>query len=620
MKEKSRLFYLFALTKYIKGFHLYLCISIVCNAVFKLIPIALTLLTSYMISAIILGNTEKITLLFVFICVFIVLQAVFAYLDILVGHDMAYRILTKLRIIAYNKIDELAPAGLENERSGDLISIVLDDVEILEWFYAHTIAQIFVALFIPLATLIFMGSLSPYLPLTLLPFLIALLLFPKFKKREADTQGFDYMKAAGDLNAESVDCIQGLKDIISFRYQKHYFQKMSRSIEKFNTAVFEDSKRRISQSQLLSFLVLTASFAVTITAALLVKQGRLSPLWFLPVLTLSSAFLTPIADTLTMSTQYGLIFAAAKRLFNLLLTEPEVHDTGVKTAEDVIAAGKTAEEVIAGGTANKAENTNEAGKSTGAEMRITFKDVAFTYPQHDAEKQNPKVLNGLSFTVKTGETVALAGRSGSGKTTTARLLQRLREPDAGAITINGIDIRELRLKALRDIITVIPQDVYLFNTTVEENLRLAKREASFEEIQAAATQAQAAQFIEQLPDGYGTVIGERALKLSGGEKARLAIAQAFLKNAPVLVLDEASANLDSENEGKINEAVNTLKEGRAVLIIAHRLSTIKAADRIIVLKDGRVEAEGTFEALTQSSDYFRELIGDAGTATAQDIF
>jgi len=154
MKEKSRLFYLFALTKYIKGFHLYLGISIVCNAVFKLIPLVLTLLTSYMISAIVLGSAEKTKLLFAFVCVFIVLQAVFAYLDILVGHDMAYRILAKLRIIAYNKIDELAPAGLENERSGDLISIVLDDVEILEWFYAHTIAQIFVAFLIPLAALL----------------------------------------------------------------------------------------------------------------------------------------------------------------------------------------------------------------------------------------------------------------------------------------------------------------------------------------------------------------------------------------------------------------------------------------------------------------------------------
>ena len=375
---------------------------------------------------------------------------------------------------------------------------------------------------------------------------------------------------------------------------------MSTAIEKFNTAVFEDSKRRITQSQLLSFLILTASFAVTIVAALLVKRGRLSPLWFLPVLTLSSAFLSPITDALNMSTQYGLIFAAAKRLFNLLLTEPEVYDTGVKTVEDVMAAGKV----------DGVENANGAGKSTGTEMRITFENVVFTYPQHDAEKQNPKVLNGLSFTVKTGETLALVGRSGSGKTTTARLLQRLRELDAGAITINGIDIRELRLKALRDIITVIPQDVYLFNTTIEENLRLAKRDASFQEIQAAATQAQAASFIEQLPDGYGTVIGERALKLSGGEKARLAIAQAFLKNSPVLVLDEASANLDSENESKINEAVTQLKKGRITLAIAHRLSTIKAADRIIVLKDGRVEAEGSFPHLMQSSAYFRELIGE----------
>ena len=599
MKEKTRLFYLFALTKYIKGFYLYLGISIVCNAVFKLIPIALTLLTSYMISAIVLGSAEKTKLLFALICVFIVLQAVFAYLDILVAHDMAYRILAKLRILAYNKIDELAPAGLENERSGDLISVVLDDVEILEWFYAHTIAQIFVAFLIPLAALIFMGNLSPYLPLTLLPFLIALLLFPKFKKQKADVHGFDYMKAAGDLNAESVDCIQGLKDIISFRYQRHYFQKMSTAIKKFNTAVFEDSKRRITQSQLLSFLILTASFAVTIAAALLVKQGRLSPLWFLPVLTLSSAFLNPITEALTMSTQYGLIFAAAKRLFNLLRTEPEVYDTGVKTAEDVIAAGK----------ANGAENANRAGKSAGAEMRIAFENVAFTYPQHDSEKHNPKILDGLSFMVKTGESLALVGRSGSGKTTTARLLQRLREPDAGAITINGINIRELRLKALRDIITVIPQDVYLFNTTIEENLRLAKRDASFQEIQAAAAQAQAASFIEQLPDGYGAVIGERALKLSGGEKARLAIAQAFLKNSPVLVLDEASANLDSDNERKINEAVTQLKKGRITLVIAHRLSTIKAADRIIVLKDGKVEAEGTFEELMSGSQYFRELIG-----------
>lgn len=578
---------IFALTKYIKGFKLYLFISILCNAIFKLIPIALSLLTSYTISAILLGRTERIKLLFILICIFIALQAVFAYLDIYVGHDMAYRILTKLRMLAYEKIDEIAPAGLENERSGNLTSIVLNDVEILEWFYAHTIAQIFVAIFIPLAVLIFLGSLSIYLSLVLLPTLILLMLFPKFKKREADKHGFDYMKAAGGLNAESVDCIQGLKDIISFRYQEHYLKKMFNSVTGFNKAVFTDAKRRTDQNLILSILMLTASFSVMITAAFLVKNGSLAPLWFLPVLVISSAFLNPIADALQMSTQYGLIAAASKRVFNLLFMEPEVYDMGTKTAEEIIAKGE--------------HNVKE--------ICVEFDNVEFTYPQKNEEKQNPKILDGLSFKFKTGETLALVGHSGSGKTTAARLLQRFREPDAGSIKISGTDIRELRLRSLRDLITVVPQDVYLFNISIEENLRLAKREASTEEIQNAINEAQADKFIEKLPLGKNTVIGERALKLSGGEKQRLSIAQAFLKNSPVLVLDEASANLDSENERLINLALKKLKEGRACLVIAHRISTIKSADKIVVLKEGKALAQGSFDELLESCPYFVNLIG-----------
>lgn len=587
MQGKSRFFYIVALSSYIKGFRLYLVISILCHALFKLIPIVLALLTSYLVSTIVLGNAEQAGRLFIFICIGIILQAVCAYLDILVSHDMAYRILTKLRMLAYKKIDEIAPAGLENERSGDLVSAVLNDVEILEWFYAHTIAQIVVALFIPLAVLLFLVHLSLLLALTLVPFLIALLLFPKFKKKEADEQGFDYMKAAGELNAESIDCIQGLKDIISLGYRRQYLKKIYTSIENFNTAVYKNAKRRTSQSQLLLFLMLTASFSITVIAAFLVKSGRLNSLWFLPVLVLSSAFLNPIADALTMSTQYGLIFAAAKRLFTLLHTKPEVYDTGTKTAEAVL----------------------KRGSAGGQEHCVAFDTVVFAYPPQDAEKQNPVVLRGLSFTVKTGETLALVGHSGSGKTTTARLLQRFREPTAGAITINGINIKELQLRALREIITVIPQEIYLFNTTIEENLRLAKTDASFEDIQKAAEKAQAAGFIEQLPNGYRTVIGERALKLSGGEKARLAIAQAFLRDSPILVLDEASANLDSENECKINAAIADLKKGKITIVIAHRLSTMQAADRIVVLKDGRVESEGSFDELMSRSSYFRELIG-----------
>lgn len=171
-------------------------------------------------------------------------------------------------------------------------------------------------------------------------------------------------------------------------------------------------------------------------------------------------------------------------------------------------------------------------------------------------------------------------------------------------------IRELSLDSLRDTVTVVPQDVYLFNITIKENLRLAKLSATEEEIQNVATKARADEFIRKLPNGVDTPIGERGLRLSGGEKQRLSIAQAFLKNSPVLVLDEASANLDAENERLINQAVAHLKKGRATLVIAHRISTIRSADKIVVIKDGKALAEGTYGDLIKNCSDFRQLMGD----------
>ena len=189
-------------------------------------------------------------------------------------------------------------------------------------------------------------------------------------------------------------------------------------------------------------------------------------------------------------------------------------------------------------------------------------------------------------------------------------MQRFWDVQGGSISINGIDIRELSLYALRSAVTVVPQEVYLFNVSVEENLRLAKADASKEEIIKACKQAQADEFIRKLPQGYNTVLGERGLRLSGGERQRLSIAQAILKDAPVLVLDEASANLDAENEKLINRAINQLKKGRATLVIAHRISTIRSADRIVLLEGGKVLAQGTYAKLMDSCPYFSQLIGE----------
>ena len=201
------------------------------------------------------------------------------------------------------------------------------------------------------------------------------------------------------------------------------------------------------------------------------------------------------------------------------------------------------------------------------------------------------------------------GSSGSGKTTITRLLQRFYDSKEGIIQINGTDIRKIKLNALREMITVVPQEMYLFNRSIRENLRMAHPEASERKMIEAVEKAQILDVIEKMPQSWDTYVGEKGLKLSGGEKARLALAQAFLKDAPILILDEASANLDSENEKKINEAVNQLKEGRATLIIAHRISTMQSADRIILLKDGKVERQGNFSELINSCEYFQKLIG-----------
>ena len=285
-------------------------------------------------------------------------------------------------------------------------------------------------------------------------------------------------------------------------------------------------------------------------------------------------------EVMAVSNKFGIIFSSAERVFNLLQMKASVEDSGKIRYEEV--------------------NTKN--------LEIRFDNVHFKYP-HTFEEENKSVLKGLSFELKSGESLALVGASGEGKSTAAKLLQRFWDIDEGNISINGIDIKSFSLETLRNLITVVPQDIYLFNRSIKENIRLAKQTASDTELEEALRKARLEDIRQRFENGWDTIVGERAVRLSGGEKSRIALAQAFLKDSPILVLDEASANLDSENESKINEAVNTLKEGRAVLIIAHRLSTIKSAGRILLLHAGRIEAQGTFEELMSGSQYFRELIG-----------
>jgi ATP-binding cassette subfamily B protein len=409
-----------------------------------------------------------------------------------------------------------------------------------------------------------------------------MIIVPVKSARKGDKQGGEVRKAFGAVSALVVDGVQGLKDIISFQWHKPFYERYNAAAQKHFAAQLTFAMRSANETRWLQLITGVGGLCGQIAAAALVISGKVNAIWLIPVFSLSSAVFSPLYEALSLSTNYGLIFGAAKRVFDLFQAKPSVEDSGTLGVSDVL-------------------NDNP--------VTVSFENVSFTYPARDDMSANARVLEGLRFSVKAGETVALTGASGSGKTTAAKLLQRFWDADDGRIMINGVDVRELRLDALREIITVVPQDAYLFHASVEENLKMAKPSATHEELRRAAADARADLFIEKLPQGYGTMVGERGLRLSGGEKQRLSIAQAFLKDSPVLVLDEASANLDSENESRINEAVSRLKAGRATIVIAHRVSTIKAADRVIVLRDGRVEAEGVFDKLVAECPYFRELIG-----------
>jgi subfamily B ATP-binding cassette protein MsbA len=262
---------------------------------------------------------------------------------------------------------------------------------------------------------------------------------------------------------------------------------------------------------------------------------------------------------------------ATERLFELLRTEPDVQD-----APDATLLPRV-------------------------EGRVRFEDVTFAY-----EEGHP-VLHDISVAVEPGETVALVGPSGAGKSTFVSLLPRFYDPQAGRITVDGHDLRSVTLRSLREQIASVSQEVHLFNTTIRENIRYGRLDASDEAVAEAARAANAHDFITGLPGGYDAEVGERGVKLSGGQRQRVAIARALLRDARLLLLDEATSSLDSASEALVQEALTRLMEGRTTFIIAHRLSTVQGADRILVLDEGRIVQTGTHEALVQRDGLYRDL-------------
>jgi ATP-binding cassette, subfamily B, bacterial len=371
--------------------------------------------------------------------------------------------------------------------------------------------------------------------------------------------------------------VQGLKEIVAFARGPRQLAAIRADGGQMQRVRQRFLNRMSFENVLVEALMGTGSLAVLTSGAVLASQeGLAAPL--LPLLTLlAQTSFVPVSEIAKIGKELADSLASARRLF-------AVEDEPVP--------------VVDGPGATLTLSSNGTGQPF-----IQYDDVSFAYGP-----QEPLALRHLSFAIAAGQTVALVGRSGSGKTTSAHLLMRFWDPHQGRILFSGHDLRAYDLDELRRRMALVSQDTYLFNTTVRDNLRIGRPEATEAELIEAAREANAHEFITHLPDGYDTVIGERGVQLSGGQRQRLSIARAILKDAPVLILDEATSHLDSENERLVHQALKRLMAGRTTLMIAHRLSTVREADHLVVLDDGAVVEQGTHEELSEKGGVYARLV------------
>jgi ATP-binding cassette subfamily C protein CydCD len=500
------------------------------------------------------------------------LSGVLHWLESWIAHDMAFRLLAEMRMDVFRKLDALAPAYLVRRRTGDLMALVTHDIELVEYFFAHTVAPAFVAALVPAAVLVVLAWASPWIALALLPFLLAVGISPFLMRGRVDQLGSEAREAAGELGAFAVDSVQGLGEIVTFQQEAARGDTLDALSDRFIRLRLPFFGELTRQQSLLEILTGLGGLAVVVTGAALSARGAIDA-GLLPLLTiLAMAAFLPVSEIAQIGRQLADTLGATRRIYGLKAEPVPVTDgPGVPDHP-----GATA---------------------------LTLEGVGFTYPG-----QGRRALAGVTVAIPAGKTVALVGTSGAGKTTTAQLLMRFWDVDEGRITLNGADLRDYGLDDLRRRIALVAQDTTLFNDSLRANILIARPEASETELLAAVEHASLSELVETLPEGLDSPVGERGTALSGGQRQRVAIARAFLKNASVLILDEATSHLDTVNEQAVRRALDRLQADRTTIVIAHRLSTVRDADLIVVLDEGRVAETGTHAALLARGGLYAQLV------------
>jgi ATP-binding cassette subfamily C protein CydD len=501
------------------------------------------------------------------------------------ANAVAGRVKRDLRAQLTARLVVLGPAYARGERSGELTNTVVEGVEALDAYFRQYLPQLALAALVPLAVLLFVFPLEWVSGLVMLLTAPLIPVFMVLIGNLADGVTRRQWASLSRMSAHFLDVLQGLTTLKLFGRSREQIRAIARISDEFRGATMGVLRVTFLSALVLEWVATLSTAVVAVQLGLRLLYGQLSFEQGFFVLLLTPEFYLPLR-LLGLRFHAGMEgVAAAQRIYEVLET-PD--------SSSPLPVGRTG-----------------VGVSLPTSPRLSFDGVHYAY---DGEER--PAVNGLSFSLDAGERVALVGPSGAGKSTVAYLLLRFVEPDRGAIWVGDRPLRAFSPAAWREQVAWVPQNPYLFHGTVAENIRLARPEASAEQVRWATRQAQAHLFVEALPQGYDTVIGERGSRLSGGEAQRIALARAFLKDAPLLILDEATANLDPEVEALVQEAMGHLLQGRTTLLIAHRLSTVYRAERILVMDQGRIVEEGDHAALVRKGGLYGRLVGAYGAGGA----